>query len=209
MAISRVERTALVLLVACAAGAAAQEEAPAPRACSISFDSTSLDAQTSRGVFRGIRLMCEDVSIEADEATASEVVPQEGEWQLRGSIRIEAQSAVMTADTATFRFADNALVSGELEGSPVVLEDFIEEENSTVRASASRIVYDNSARVATIVMGDEASLIGPNFEMRGCGEISYNLDNGEVDSVSNCGEPFEIKFLPRDEPAAEETPTAQ
>ena len=203
----RVFGRVLALLLAGVTAMAAGQDAAPPTACSIAFDSTSLDAQTSRGVFRGIRLTCESVSIEADEATATEVVPREGEWQLRGNIRIEAASAVMTADTATFRFEDNALVVGELEGGPVVLEDFIEEENSTMRATARSVRYDNRERIATIVMGEGATLIGPNFEMRGCGEINYNLDNGEVESVSNCGEPFEIKFLPSEEPA--EVPTQE
>jgi lipopolysaccharide transport protein LptA len=191
----------LYVLVGCVAAA---QEGTQP--CSLAADSWSLEGQSTRGVFRGIRVSCEDVNITADEATAAEVLPQQGEWRYRGSLRIEIESAVLTADSATFAFANNDVVSAELAGTPAVLEDFIAEENDSVRGTAGRIYYDNVARTAT--MADGASLVLGTSEMRGCG-IVYHLDTGAADSVSNCGEPFVIKYLPpRSEDAAPDEPNA-
>ena len=202
---STVRSCALLALAVCGAADAWAQEVAATRPCSLVLGSLSLDAQANRHVFRGVRVSCEDVDIAADEATASEVLPQEGEWQFRGSIRIQVGSAVMTADTATFAFADNRLVSGALVGSPVTLEDLIPEENTVVRATAGRISYDNVARTAR--MEDGASLVLGTSEMSGCGDIIYDLDRGLVDSVSNCGEPFVITILPRSDDSAAEEPT--
>jgi lipopolysaccharide export system protein LptA len=81
-----------------------------------------------------------------------------------------------------------------------VLEDFIPEENKAVRATATRIHYDNVNRTARMEGG--ASLTLGTSEMSGCGDIIYDLDRGLVDSVSTCDEPFVIKFVPRpDDPA--------
>lgn len=198
--------------IACAAAAVASAPAfaqqdTAPRACSLAAASTTLDAQGGTGVFRGVRLSCDGITIAADEATATEVVPQSGQWQLRDNIRITMDSAVFTADRATFGFAQNALVSGELIGGPAVLEDLIPEEDKAVRATATRIYYDNVNRTARMEGG--ASLTLGTSEMSGCGDIIYDLERGLVDSVSTCDEPFVIRFVPRaDNPAPAENAPA-
>ena len=182
------------LAVACVSptgGLPAQEaRSEAPSSCSVAFDSNTLNAQTNSAFFRAIRVRCEDVTIIADEATASEPVPDRGEWRMRGHVRIEIESAVISADTASLGFSNNRLVFGELAGNPVTLEDYLDKEQKSVRATAGRIHYDNEARVAR--MGEGASLVLGTSEMRGCGDILYDLDNGVVDSVSNCNEPFTI-----------------
>jgi lipopolysaccharide export system protein LptA len=155
-----------------------------------------------------VRIRCEDASIAADEAVASELVPEKGQWQLRNNIRITVASAVFSADTATFTFAQKALVSGELIGSPATLEDFIAEDNRSVRATAGRILYDNVNRTARTEGG--ASLAVGTSEVTGCGDIIYDLDRGLVDSVSTCGEPFVIKYVPprTNDPATVGSPPA-
>jgi lipopolysaccharide transport protein LptA len=193
-----------ILVILVGGDALAQESSPP---CELAADSWSLEGQSTRGVFRGIRVTCEDVNISADEATAAEVLPEQGEWQFRGNLRIEVESAVLTAESATFAFKDNDVVSAEVVGTPAVLEDFIAEENDSVRGTAGRIYYDNVARTAT--MEDGASLVLGTSEMSGCG-IVYHLDTGAADSVSTCGEPFVIKYLPRpgeDDAADEAEPT--
>jgi hypothetical protein len=205
----------IAAVFACAASGTADawaQEATAPIACSLAFDSTSLNAQSNKGEFRGIRVSCAELSISADEATASEVVPEKGEWQMHGSVRVEVASAIMTADSATFGFSASGLVLGELVGDPVVIEDFDPQDRASLRAraTATRIRYDNVARVARITMDESSALVGTNFEMRGCGDIDYALDSGAVESVSTCGEPFEITYLPSaEEPSPDDAPTVQ
>lgn len=189
---------AFVLLVLGASGvgtASAQDPGSAP--CSLAFDSTVLNAQTNRGEFRGIRVTCEDVAIAADEATASEVVPEEGQWEMRGNVRIESAAATLTADSATFGFSASDLVFGELVGAPAVLEDRGTSSDGPMRARATAeiIYYDNVARTARLRIRDGNSLVGPNFEMRGCGDISYDLETGESESIATCGDPLEIRYL--------------
>jgi hypothetical protein len=198
----------LVLLGACASDAAraqADPESAALRAaplntqgneCSYAFDSSVLNTQTNRGEFRGIRVTCEEVSITADEATASEVVPEEGQWQMRGNVRIETAAALITADSATFGFAASNLLFGELVGAPAVLEDRGTNTDGTLRAraTAERIYFDNVARTARLRMSQGNSLVGTNFEMRGCGDISYDVETGELESISTCGDEFDIRY---------------
>jgi hypothetical protein len=188
---------ALVLLVLGASGGAAHAQDPASVPCSLAFDSTVLNAETNRGEFRGIRVTCEDVEIAAEEATASEVVPEEGQWEMRGNVRIESAAATLTADSATFGFSASDLVFGELVGAPAVLEDRGTNADGTVRARATAevIYYDNVARTARLRIRDGNSLVGPNFEMRGCGDISYDLETGESESIATCGDPLEIRYL--------------
>jgi hypothetical protein len=190
---------ALVLIVLGATGVdvAYAQESPAPASCSLAFDSTVLNAQTNRGEFRGIRVTCEGVTIAADEAAASEVVPEEGQWDMHGNVRIESVAATLTAESATFGFAASDLVFGELVGAPAVLEDRGTNADGTMRARATAevIYYDNVARTARLRMREGNSLVGPNFEMRGCGDISYDLDTGESQSIATCGDPLEIRYL--------------
>jgi len=191
-------------------GAVSAQESTAREPCSLAADSTSLDTQAGTGTYRGIRVSCDGVTILADEATSSEFAPRSREWQFRGNIRIEVDSAVLTADLAQFSFSENGLMAGELAGDPAVLEDFIPEENTAVRATAGRIRYDNVARTARMENG--ASLVLGTSEMSGCGDIIYDLERGLVDTVSDCDEPFVIKFLPPqndDESAAGEDPPPQ
>jgi hypothetical protein len=173
------------------------QENPLPALCSLAFVSTVLNPQTNRSEFRGIRVTCEGVEIAADEAAASEVVPEEGQWQMRGNVRIESATAILTADSATFGFSASDLLFGELIGAPAVLEDRGTSTDDTLRAraTADRIYYDNVAHTARLRMGEGNSLVGPNFEMRGCGDISYDLETGESESIATCGEEFQIRYL--------------
>jgi lipopolysaccharide export system protein LptA len=207
--VSSTAKVAIVLLLG-GTGVGRAQEQPLPVPCSLAFASTSLSAQTNRGEFRGIRVTCEDISIAADEAAASEVVPEEGQWQMRGNVRIETATALITADNATFSFTASNLLFGELVGAPVVLEDYGASENDTLRAraTAERIYYDNIARTARLRMDEGNSLVGPNFEMRGCGDINYDLETGDVESIATCGEDFDIRYVPPSDAVQEPAETA-
>ncbi|HEY7671229.1 MAG TPA: hypothetical protein VIC71_03350 [Gammaproteobacteria bacterium] len=191
-------RVLVLLVLGGAAGAASfAQQSAEPTTCSLAFDSTVLNAQTNRGEFRGIRLTCEGVAVAADEAEASEVVPQEGQWEMHGNVRIESAAALITADSATLGFAASNLLFGELSGVPAVLEDRGTNTDGTLRAraTAQTIYYDNVAQTARLRMREGNSLVGPNFEMRGCGDISYDLATGESESIATCGDPLEIRYL--------------
>ena len=197
MANSTAKVLALLMVGRSGVDAAYAEENPLPVPCSLAFVSTVLNPQTNRSEFRGIRVSCEGVEIAADEAAASEVVPEEGQWQMRGNVRIESATAIMTADSATFGFTASDLLFGELVGAPAMLEDrgTSTDETLRARATAERIYYDNVAHTARLRMIAGNSLVGPNFEMRGCGDISYDLETGESASIATCGEEFQIRYL--------------
>jgi hypothetical protein len=197
MANSTAKVLALLMVGGASSDAAFAQQTPEPPLCSLAFVSTVLNPQTNRSEFRGIRVTCEGVEIAADEAAAGEVVPEEGQWQMRGNVRIESAAAIMTADSATFGFAASDLLFGELIGAPAVLEDrgTSTDETLRARATAERIYFDNVAHTARLRMGEGNSLVGPNFEMRGCGDISYDLETGESESIATCGEEFQIRYL--------------
>jgi len=180
----------------CALGSVSAQEAARDPAFSVEFDYFSVDAQSNRGEFKGLKISNGEISIGADEATASEVDFQMSEWEMRGNVRIVVGSASIAADRANFVFKDDDLASGELTGTPAALEDFIPAKNETVRATAEKISYDNLAGVAR--MQGNASLTTGTTQMTGC-DIIYDLRDGTMDSGSEqCSEPFRIKFLPRE-----------
>lgn len=130
----------------------------------------SLDLPSNRSVCRDALISNGEVDISADQGTGTDF--DDSEWSFDGNVRIAFDSTIMEADRATFAFMANELISGELSGDPVVLEDFIPDENVQVRVTAQAVSYDN--RDGTVKMEGEVSFIQGTRELSGC-DLVYNF----------------------------------
>jgi lipopolysaccharide transport protein LptA len=187
-----------------AAGIASAQDGERPLTISIDADFSSLDRQTNRGTFEGLHITVdqEDMIIEADTATVSGLDANRGEWALIGNVRVSVGTAALRADRATFTFGEQALISGELVGSPAVFEDRPGDAEDPVVGSAERIRYDNGEGIVRLE-GGVSLTSGPN-RITGC-DVNNDLNQERVSSgTSACGQPFRITIIP----PAEETSTS-
>lgn len=184
---------AAILMIALNA-AAAQDE---PQPISLDAESSVFDRQTNRVEFRRLTISQGDMSIRADEASATGLDFEEGEWQFSGNVSFTLESARINADSAVMTFVDNDLQTAELIGNPATLEDIGDPDVDPVRGGASRLVYDNAAQVMRML--DGAWFASGQNEFRGC-DLIYDLEQEKLTSgSSDCGEPVVITIVPRNE----------
>ncbi len=195
----RLRFCAAALLVSALTTTAAQDDRPQP--ISLDAESSLFDRQTERVEFRKLTISQGDMSISADEAVASGLDFEEGEWQLTGNVTFTVESARINADSAVMTFVGNELQTAELVGDPAILEDLGDPEEDPeadpVSGGANRLVYDNAAQVMRML--DGAWFASGQNEFRGC-DLIYDLDQEQLSSGSSeCGEPVVITIVPRDE----------
>lgn len=176
---------------------------------SIGADYSTLDRQTNRGTFQGLRITVEqeNMVIQADEASVAGLDANRGMWELAGNVRVSVDTATLQADRATFTFGDQALISGELIGDPAVFEDRPGDGEDPVVGSAQRVHYSNVEGIVRLE-GGVSLTAGPN-RITGC-DVIYDLNQERVSSgTSACGEPFRITIIPpAEETSTSDTPVA-
>ena len=182
---------------------AAQDD---PQPISLDAESSLFDRQTNRVEFRRLTIAQGDMSISADEAVASGLDFEEGEWRLTGNVTLTLESARIMADSAVMTFVDNELQTAELIGDPATLEDLgdpdEDPEADPISGGAARLVYDNAAQVMRML--DGAWFASGQNEFRGC-DLIYDLEQEQLSSGSSeCGENVVITIVPRDEGDADE-----
>jgi len=164
-----------------------------PLPISLDAESSLFDRQTSTVEFRRLTISQGDMSISADEAVATGLDFEEGEWRLTGNVTFTVESARIVADSALMTFSANELQSAELVGDPATLEDLGDPE--PVSGGATRLVYDNVAQIMRMV--DGAWFRSGQNEFRGC-DLIYDLEQEKITSGSSeCGEPVVITIVPR------------
>ena len=167
-------------------------------------ESLSIDLKGNRSVCNKLVVTDGSTTLTADQGTADETndVFQDSSWQLKGNVVIEFETATLSADSATLRFRANELVHGELNGSPVEMSDFIEEQNATIRGTAERIVYESPG--ATLQLLGQATLALNANEYQGC-DLIYNLNDKTFNSGSSeCG--VRVRVAPPPAGSDSETP---
>lgn len=168
-----------------------------PLPISLDAESSTFDRQSNTVVFRRLSITQGDMVIRADEAVASGLDFEQGEWRFEGNVQLTVEGARIQADTATLVFAANELQSAELVGAPATFER-VEQSNADTdpfRGRATRLSFDNVAGVMRLLDGAWFSQ-GPN-EFRGC-DLIYDLDQEQITSgSSDCGEPILITIVPR------------
>jgi len=177
-----------------------------PLPISLDAESSTLDRQSSRVVFKRLSITQGDLQIRADEAVATGLDFEQGEWRFVGNVLFTVESARIEAASATISFVANQLQSAELVGDPARFEQVTEEGEEPISGGANRLVFDDVARVMRMLDGAWFRQ-GPN-DFRGC-DLIYDLDREQITSGSSeCGQPVVITILPRAQDEPTETPPA-
>ena len=174
----------------------AQDAAEAPRSFTAAFDRLSLDLRNNESIYTNVAVTDGSITINALEGTTDETSFENSRWRFAGSVRVAVESAVLTAASATFIFSEGKLLSGELLGAPVEITDFIDEQQTTVRGTAERIVFDNEGQTAALY-GEATLTLGSN-EYSGCDLIYHLADRTFNSGSSDCRTMFTI--YPEEEP---------
>lgn len=191
----RLRLFAAAVLASALSSTAAQEDDPQP--ISLDAESSLFDRQTNRVEFQQLTISQGDMSISADEAIASGLDFEEGEWRFTGNVTFTVESARIDADSALMTFVDNELHTAELIGDPATLEDAGDPDADPVRGGAARLVYDNAAQIMRML--DGAWFASGQNEFRGC-DLIYDLEQEQLSSgSSDCGEPVVITIVPDNE----------
>jgi lipopolysaccharide transport protein LptA len=159
-----------------------------------SCDNVDIDLRNNHSVCTHVAISNGTISILADRGTTDESDFDDSQWQFDGNVFIEFESASLSADRASFEFARNELVYGELTGSPVEIRDRLEEQDVDLVGTANRIAYDN--RDGTARLAGEASITLGGNEYLGC-DLVYNLNEKTFKSgTSDCG--VRVRIIPNE-----------
>lgn len=165
-----------------------------PAAITLDAESSTLDRQSNTMSFKKLRIRQGTLALDADEASASGLDFDRSEWNFRGHVRMQMESATILADQAYFLFEGHELAVAELSGAPATLEAFDEVRQSQITGGAEKLDYrraDGSLRLSGTAWLRE----GQN-EMRGCDLIYDVLGQRVTAGSSECGEPIRITILP-------------
>jgi lipopolysaccharide transport protein LptA len=166
-----------------------------PLPISLDAESSTFNRQTNMVEFRRLSITQGEMNIRADEAVATGLDFEQGEWRFSGNVLFMAEGARIEANSATITFAANVLQSAELVGTPAMFEQASEPNEDPLSGGANRLAYDNVGRVIRMLDGAWFRQ-GPN-EFRGC-DLIYDLDREQITSgSSDCGEPISITIVPR------------
>lgn len=160
---------ALSLLTAAAVG---QERAQ--ESYEANCESLSGNARSDETVCVGVTISDGMNDISAGLAATNEFDFDGSLWRLTENVRLAFDTTEVIANEALFEFEADELVRAELNGSPVVMSDYIEEENKMIRGVAGSVSYDS--RNGTLrLLGQVTLTVGEN-EFRGCDWI-YNFND--------------------------------
>ena len=159
----------------------------------IDADSSEFDYQTSKLVFRGLRMDQGNLGIEADLAETEKLDFTDGQWVFTGNVMIEAENAKLRCDKATLTFLNHQLVSAELWGSPARFEQFITESEQTNVGEANKILYklDNGI----LELRESARFSDGANEVSG-ELITYNIADQHLTAGSGNSGPVKILIEP-------------
>jgi lipopolysaccharide transport protein LptA len=192
---------ALGLLVA---GPAASQEA-SQSTYEAACESLSGNARSDETVCVGVRISDGMNDISAGLAATNKFDFDGSLWRLSDDVRLSFNSTEILADDALFEFEQDELVRAELNGSPVVMSDYIEEGDKTVSGMAGSVSYDNRSGTLRLV-GQVTLTVGEN-EFMGCDWI-YNFNDksyragttDDCDGVTIVLSPPEAKDDPQVQP---------
>ena len=191
--------TTLVLTVALASTGYAESRRPElpelqpDMPITIDADSSEFDYETSRLVFRGLRMDQGTLGIQADIAETDKLDFTKGEWIFTGNVIIEAENAKLNCDKAIITFVNHQLISADLTGSPARFEQFDPESGTTNIGEANNILYKLSA--GTLQLTDAARFSDGSNEISG-DLIAYDIAARRLSAGSGDSGPVKILIEP-------------
>jgi lipopolysaccharide transport protein LptA len=168
-------------------------------------ESLSGNARSDETVCVGVRISDGMNDISAGLAATNEFDFDGSLWRLSDDVRLSFDSTEILADEALFEFEQDELVRAELNGSPVIMSDYIEEGDKTVSGMAGSVSYDSRSGTLRLV-GQVTLTVGEN-EFMGCDWI-YNFNDksyragttDDCDGVTIVLSPPEAKDNPQVQP---------
>ncbi len=110
----------------------------------ISLDAASSDFDYRKNllVFRKVRIAQGELSVEADEATATGLDFENSEWKFSGAVHIRMPNGLLDSDDATVTFRNNQISHARIAGTPASFEQRRVVEQQVARGRAGNIEYD-------------------------------------------------------------------
>lgn len=191
------------LLLPLTAGNAVAQDAPLLQPdmpITIDAASSEFDYESSRLVFRGLRLDQGGLGIRADLAETDKLDFDEGEWRFSGNVVVEAERTRLECDEARLSFREHQLLSATLTGEPARFSQPATDSDRTNTGAANEIIY-NMAEGSLQLVGAARFSDGVN-EVSG-DLITYDIKRGRLTAGSSDNGPVRILIEPpaRDEGA--------
>lgn len=150
------------LLAAPVASGAALADSTLP--VSLDAASSDFDYRNNLLVFRKVRIAQGDITVEADEATATGLDFENSEWKFMGEVRIRMPNGLLDSDSATVTFRGNQITHARIDGMPAEFEQR-RVEQEVARGRAGTIEYDVTR--GTVELKDNAWLSDGKNEITG------------------------------------------
>ena len=181
------------LALAAAAASAAEDNSEA-QDLPLDMSSKELTFDAKTNLFHAIepRIKQGGMSIEADEASATNAdFKEHSEWRFTGHVRINVDSALLQADHAVFTFEAKQLTHAELQGNPASVTDHNTAHQEPIRGGADKLDYDYEAH--TLRLSGQAWINKGRTEIQGC-DLIYDFNDERVTSgSSDCGVRISIR----------------
>lgn len=126
--------------------------------------SSDFDYRNNLLIFRKVRIAQGELSVEADEATATGLDFENSEWKFTGAVHIRMPNGLLDSEIATITFRNNLITHARIAGKPAAFEQR-RVEQEVARGRAGTIEYDVTR--GTIELKDEAWLSDGQNEITG------------------------------------------
>jgi lipopolysaccharide transport protein LptA len=151
----------------------------------ISLDAASIDFnyKDNTAVYRKVRISQGDLSVEAQEATASGLNFDNSKWSFKGDVHIRMTEGKLDSQSATVTFRQNLLAHAVITGTPATFEHYLKDKSQTARGRAGSIEYDVGQ--GTVQFDNDAWLSDGRNEITGR-TLVYNIRDERV--IANPGQ---------------------
>lgn len=186
-------KTCVSLLALTACSVLAAQDDGASSGLVLNMKSLSLDGDSNLVHLVEPKITQGGLAVTADEALATGTdFDKRSEWQFKGHVRLEVDSAVLQSDTAKLVFDKDRLATAELEGSPASIADYSKERKEPVHGTAEKLSY-NSAQHTVNLLGEVWFYKG-RTEVHGC-NLNYDFNEERFTAgSSDCG--VRVRVMP-------------
>lgn len=157
----------------------------------IDAESTSFDGKTSMIVFSGLRLSQGRISIEADEARATNTEGEDGSWQFTGNVIIDIQNGHIECESADLTFAQYELRQATVTGSPATFRLTRPGMDEATYAEAGKLSYNIDAGVIEF---SEEAMINEGGNQISSNYLVYNIAEQRINADSAGSEDGRVRI---------------
>jgi lipopolysaccharide transport protein LptA len=145
--------------------------------------SGELDLHTGNEIFHKVRISQGDMVITADQAQASQPGTKlnfnDSLLTFRGSVKINTDQGLLTADEAQLTFVNNLLTMAVATGKPAAFEQRILKNGRQAKGNAETIDYDVRKGTVRFTSNAYLKLSDPQFEIH-AQALKYDSINQKV-----------------------------